>query len=203
MVTSDEVDGDVGATPVGAGVHLVEEVTGSVIDGRGAEFGAQAHLFGAACYRDDVGSRRDAELDHGGADRARPSDDKQGLSCGQLRASVQRQVAHVERQCERRGADVVQARRSVEGAGDRCDGELGQAAKGLLRHGDDAAAHPFSCAFARFVDDTADVHAEREGYLAHDARHGAAAPGDVTEVERCGGHRYPHLARTYLGNRNV
>ena len=84
------------------------KIASGVVDGRGAEFLAQPRLFGAARYRDDLGARGDTELDHRRPDRARATDDQQGLASCQFRASVQRQVADVKRQGEGGGGGVVE-----------------------------------------------------------------------------------------------
>jgi hypothetical protein len=204
LLAADEVDGNVGTTSIGPGIHLVEEVVAcGVIDGRGAEFGTQPHLFGSAGNRDHLGARCDTELDHRRPDRTRSSDDEQRLTRGQLRALVQCEVADVEWQREGRCSDVVELGRRIEGSGDRRDGVLGQSAKGLFGHGDDPAAHPLGGTFTGLVHHAADVHAEREGHLTHDARDRAAAPGDVPEVERAGRDRDPYLAGSGLWNRNI
>ena len=122
---------------------------------------------------------------------------------GQVGSAVEREVASVERQRERGGLDVVELGRRVEDAGGRGEGGLGDAAERLVGHGHDAATEPVLGAFAGRVDDAAHVHAEREGDLAHDARDGAAAAGDVPEVQRRGRTRDAHLARAGLGHRDV
>ena len=101
----------------------------------------------------------------------------------QLRPRVQREVAGVERQREGRGLDVVELRRGIEHAGDGGERGLGDAAERLIGHRDDPASDPVLGAFAGGFDDAAHVHADGEGHLAHHAGDGAAAAGDVAEVE--------------------
>ena len=116
-------------------------------------------------------------------------------------ALVQREVADVEGQRERRGLGVVELGRCVEeGPGESV---LGQAAERLRADADDAATEPLLGAVAGGLDHAGDVHAERERRLRHHRGDPAPAAGDVAEVERGGRDGDPDLAGGRIGDLDV